>query len=150
MSGLMQVYKTHNTTDQALLKLREWSVNFGFPMTLVTDSGPAFRNNFEEEFDKMGVRVEHSSAYNPSTQSVGGQSEALVEEVSKHIPIAVVRNGFALNTKFQPNDTGSPTSRFYGRDVRGSLPNSLNRNWSHLMDDRRKIFRKRVEKRVLQ
>ena len=52
-----------------MLKLREWSANFGFPMTLVADSSPAFRNNFEEECAKMGVRVEHSSANDPSSQS---------------------------------------------------------------------------------
>ena len=35
---------------------------------------------------------------------------------------------FALNTRVQPYDTGSPILRFYGRDISGSLPNSLNRN----------------------
>ena len=36
MSGFMQVYKTRNkSTEEALLKLREWSTNFGFLMTLV-------------------------------------------------------------------------------------------------------------------
>ena len=70
MSGFMQVYKTNNkSTEQALLKLKEWSANFGFPMTIVADSGPVFRNNFEEECAKMSMRVEHSSAYNPSSQS---------------------------------------------------------------------------------
>ena len=42
---------------------------------------------------------------------------------------------FAINTRIQPYDTGSLLSRFFGRDVRGSLPNSLNRNlnWSFLI-----------------
>ena len=52
-----------------MLKLREWSANFGLPMTLVADRGPAFRKNYEEECAKMGVCAEHSSAYNPSSQS---------------------------------------------------------------------------------
>ena len=68
MLGFMQVCKTRNkSTDEALLKLRVWSANFGFPMTLVSDYGPAFRNRFEEEL--LGVQVEHSSAYTPSSQS---------------------------------------------------------------------------------
>ena len=40
-----------------------------FPMTLVSDSGPAFRNRFEEKCAKLGVHVEENSAYNPSTYS---------------------------------------------------------------------------------
>ena len=66
----MQINKTNNkNTEQALLKLREWGANFGFPLLLIADSGPAIRNNFLEEYAKMGVRVEHISAYNPSSQS---------------------------------------------------------------------------------
>ena len=58
MSGFMQIYKCpQKSTEQALLKLREWSSNYGAPMTVVSDSGPAFRNKFEEECAKLGVRV---------------------------------------------------------------------------------------------
>ena len=52
-----------------MLKLREWSANFGFFLLFVVESGPAFRNNFVEEFAKMGVHVEHNSTYNPPSQS---------------------------------------------------------------------------------
>ena len=38
-------------------------------MTLVSDFGPAFRKRFVEEWAKLGAWVEHSSAYNPSSQS---------------------------------------------------------------------------------
>ena len=39
MSGFGQVYKTRNkSTEQALLKLREWGANFGFPLVLLADS----------------------------------------------------------------------------------------------------------------
>ena len=70
MSGFMQEYKCRNkSTEEALLRLREWSANFGFPMTLVPDSGPSFRNRFKEECLKLRVNVKHSSAYNPSSQS---------------------------------------------------------------------------------
>ena len=52
MSGFMQVYNCRNkSTEEALLKLRKWSANV------------------EEECLKLGVKVEHSSAYNPSSQS---------------------------------------------------------------------------------
>ena len=50
---------------KVIVKLSQ--ANFGFPMTLVSDSGPAFRNRFEEECAKLGVHVEENSAYNPSS-----------------------------------------------------------------------------------
>ena len=56
---------------------------------------------------------------------------------------------FALNNRIHPNDAGSLILRFFGRDVRGSLPNSLDRNlnWRFLIENRGKIHQKRVEKK---
>ena len=117
MSEFMQVYKARNeSTEQALLKVREWSANFGFPMTLVTDSGPAFRNNFEEECAKIGVCVEHSRAYNPSSQYGVERSVASLKHLLKRSAnmnqLQLSEMVFALNTRVQPNDTGSPILRF--------------------------------------
>ena len=54
----------------------------------VSDSGPAFRNKFEEECKKMGIRTEHSSAYNPS---LGGRKfEAFVEERIAYESVAII------------------------------------------------------------
>ena len=70
MSGFMQMYHCRNkSTEEALLKLREWSSSRSFPMVLLADSGKSFRSKFEDEALKMGVRAEHSSAYNPSSMS---------------------------------------------------------------------------------
>ena len=118
MSGFMQVYKTNNkSTEQALLKLKEWSANFGFPMTIVADSGPVFRNNFEEECAKMSMRVEHSSAYNPSSQSgverSVGSLKHLLKRSANMNKLQLSDMFFSLNTSVQPNDTGSPILRFF-------------------------------------
>ena len=84
MSGFMQVCKCCNkSTEEALLKLREWSVNIGFPMTLAADSGSSFRNRFEEECLKLGVKVDHSSAYNPSSQSSVERSIGYIKHLLK-------------------------------------------------------------------
>ena len=42
---------------------------FGLQILCPIDSGPSFRKNLAEECSKLGVSVEHSSAYNPSSQS---------------------------------------------------------------------------------
>ena len=38
LSGFMQCYRCRNkSTEEALLKVREWSSSYGFPMTIVCD-----------------------------------------------------------------------------------------------------------------
>ena len=121
MSGFMQVYSYRNkSTEEALIKLREWSSSFGFPMTLVAGSGLSFSNRFVEDCLKLAVRVEHSSAYNSSSQSI-----------------------------VQPDGCGSPIARFFMRDVRGGLPNSLHRSldWRSLMENRRQAHLRRVNRK---
>ena len=56
---------------------------------------------------------------------------------------------FTLNSIIQPNETGSPISRFYARDVRYLLPNLLNRNLNrtYLMENRRNVHLKKVARK---
>ena len=53
---------------------------------------------------------------------------------------------FAINSRIQPDRCGSPISRFFLRDVRGGLPNSLDRNldWKCFMENRRQDHLRRV------
>ena len=50
-----------------------------------TDSGPSFWNTFAEEAGKLGVRLEHSSAYKPGSQAAvktgGMKSETLTQDM---------------------------------------------------------------------
>ena len=56
-------------TSEALKCLRAWAANWGLSYSVKTDSGPAFRQTWQDELEKVGVSVIHSSAYNP--QSMG-------------------------------------------------------------------------------
>ena len=80
-----------------MLKLRKWSANFGFLMTL----GPSFRNKFEEECLKLGVKVEHSSAYNSSFQSAVersiGNLKHLLKRTSHMNQLQLSECVFAIN-----------------------------------------------------
>ena len=116
MSGFMQVYRCRNkSTEEALLKLKEWSSNFGFPMTLVTYSGISFRNRFEEEYLKLGVKVERSSACNSSSQSAVERSIAnlknLLKRTSHMNQLQLSECVFALNSRIQPDGCGSPIAK---------------------------------------
>ena len=113
LSGFMQVYQCRNkSTEEALLKVREWSSNFGYPMTLVADLGPSFCSRFSEECLKLGVRVEHSSAHNLSSQSAVERSiqslKHLLKRSSHMIQPQISECIFAINSRVQPDGCESP------------------------------------------
>ena len=102
-------------------------------MVLLTDSGPSFRSKFEDEALKMGVRVEHSSAYNPSSMSQVERSiqslKHLLKRSSHMTQLQISKCIFAINSRVQPEGCGSAISRFFLCGVRtNNLPNSLDRN----------------------
>ena len=73
LTGFLQVYEVKNKgSTEAILKLCELGESYGLPYVVKCDFGPGFRESFEEGMRKLGVRVIHSSAYNP-------QSNGLVE-----------------------------------------------------------------------
>ena len=59
MSGFFQVYKVKNkSASEAILKVREWSSSWGRPFEIFADSGPGFRQTFEEEALKLGIMLD--------------------------------------------------------------------------------------------
>ena len=135
-----------------MLKVREWSSNFGYPMTLVSDSGPSFRSRFSAECLRLGVRVEHSSAYNPSSQSAVERSvqslKHLLKRSSHMNQLQISECVFSINSRVQPGGCGSPIGDFR-RDFRSGLPNSLDRSidWRLLMENRRQAHLRRVNRK---
>ena len=57
------------TTEEALRVIRQWVALYGRCLEIRTDSGPAFRTNFEEGLKAMGINLNHSSAYSPHSNS---------------------------------------------------------------------------------
>ena len=156
LSGFMQVYRCKNkSTEEALLKVREWSSSFGyFPMTLVCDSGPSFCSRYSKECLRLGVRVEHSSAYNPSSQSAVERSvqslKHLLKRSARMNQLLISECVFAINSRVQPEGCGSHIARFFQRDVRcHGLPNSLVRSIDYriLMENRRQAHLRRVNRK---
>ena len=130
------------------------SSSFGYPMTLVCDSGPSFRSRFSEECLKLGVRVEPSSAYNPSSQSAVKRSVQSLKHLLKRsahmIQLQISECVFAINSRVQPDGCGSHIARFFQRDVRcHGLPNSLDRSIDCriLMENRRQAHLRRVNRK---
>ena len=60
LTGFMQAYKTANkSTSEEMKCLRTWAATWGLPYGVKSNSGPAFRQTWEEEFEKMGVKHSH-------------------------------------------------------------------------------------------
>ena len=51
------------------------------PYTAKSDSGPAFRQTWKEDLAKRGVRVIHSSCYNPSSMGLVERSVIILKEI---------------------------------------------------------------------
>ena len=154
LTGFLQCYKTQNkSTAEAIKCLRTWAAQFGLPYSAKSDSGPSFRSTWEEELGKLGVRVVHSSAYNPSSMGLVERSVRTLKEIlKKHgnnlSQLQLSELVFAVNSRNQ-GEQGSALTRFLGRGVRGNLPNSLERdiNWQEQVSARGDTRQKRVEKR---
>ena len=138
LTGFIQAYETRNKgSAEAVLKLRQWGANWGLPYLVKSDFGPGFRQTFEKDLSKLGVKVSHSSAYNP-------QSQGMVERAVRRIKELLKKSGplsqlqvhelvYCINAREQQGGQGSPMARFLGHGVRSSLPNSLDRsyNWEN-------------------
>ena len=120
LTGFIQCYKTANkSTTEAIKGLRTWAAQFGLPYTAKSDSGPSFRLTWKEELGKLGVRVIHSSAYNPSSNGLVERSVRTLKEIpAKHgnnlSHFQLSELVFAINSRDQI-DQGSAVTRFLGR-----------------------------------
>ena len=82
LTGFIQCYKTSNkSTSEAIKGLRTWASQFGMPYSAKSDSGPGFRLTWKEEIGKLGVKVAHSSAYNPSSMGLVERSVRILKEM---------------------------------------------------------------------
>ena len=62
---------------------RTRAADWGLSYSVKFDSGPAFRQTSEEELEKMGVQVIHSSAYNPQSMGLEERAVRTLTEVLK-------------------------------------------------------------------
>ena len=152
MSGFFQIYKVKNkSAEQAILKIREWSSFWGRPFEILADSGQGFRNTFKEEASKLDITVRYSSGYNSSSQfnveRCVGQLKTMLKKCGPLSQLQIHELVYCINCREQGSGMGSPIARFLGRNVRGAIPNSLNRNinWKLMMENRALQHQKRVE-----
>ena len=151
LTGFIQAYETKNKSSaEAVLKLRQWGANWGLPYYVKSDFGPGFRQTFENDLSNMGVKVEHSSGYNPQSNGMVERAvRSLKELLKKSGPLSQLQIHelvYCINAREQAAGAGSPLARFLGHGVRSGLPNSLDRsyNWKKSLEIRAELHQKRV------
>ncbi|XP_059096812.1 uncharacterized protein LOC131891303 [Tigriopus californicus] len=101
-----------------------WFCDVGFPRYLKSDKGPQLRGEFEDFCRKHNIRFETSSPYN-------SQSNGLAEVVVKSMKTLLKKvdqnekefRAALLAWRSNPRSDGfSPANGFFGRDLRGQLP----------------------------
>ena len=55
ITGFMQAYRTTWKSTDETIKCRSRTSIWGMPYEVRSDFGPAFRQTWEEEYDKLGV-----------------------------------------------------------------------------------------------
>merc|ERR1712030_4610 len=71
LTGYIMAEKTPNKgTDSAIAVVKNWSLLFGSPMRIISDDGPAYRNDFRAKLSKFQIRHKNSSCYHPESNSL--------------------------------------------------------------------------------
>ena len=87
LTGFMQAYKTpRKSTEDAIKSIPYWASHWGLPYEIQSNNAACFRQGWEEELGKLGVKVLHSSAYN-------SQSNGLVERSVRTSKEILAKNG---------------------------------------------------------
>merc|ERR1712002_569288 len=132
LTGYIMAEKTPNKgTDSAISVVRNWGLLFGFPIRIISDDGPAYRNDFRSKLGKFKIRHKNSSCYHPESnslaeRSIGSLKRSLRRSPKTLTPIALKEVIFQINSNVSQDMTGSANERFLLRGVRGDMPNSIN------------------------
>ena len=131
VTGYIRAEQTPNQgTDTAIKVIQNWSLLFGYPLLVISDSGGGFRKTFKEKFKNLNVRHKHSSAYHPQSNSLAeravGSLKHSLKKSPKHISKLNLKEIiFKINSTVRQEMTGSANDRFLMRSVRSLLPNSI-------------------------
>ena len=61
--------KTNKGTDAAIMAIKNWGDQYGYPYKIIADGGPAFREDFIEKLITLNINHVPSTAYHCNTPS---------------------------------------------------------------------------------
>ena len=123
VTGYIRAEQTPNQgIDAAIKVIQNWSLLFGYPLLVISDSGGGFRKYFMEKLKNLNVRHKHSSAYHPQSNSLAeravGSLKHSLKKSPKHISKLNLKEIiFEINSTVSQEMTGNTNNRL--------LPNSI-------------------------
>merc|ERR1712055_901658 len=113
-----------------IMAIRNWGDQYGYPYKVISDTGPAFREDFIKQLLTFNIKHKPSSAYHPQSNSLAERGVQSVKNGLKKSAVRITKQHlneltFAINTTTSSEGTGSPAERFFGRSVRSRPPNSI-------------------------
>ena len=153
LTGYGRVFITKGkTTEEALKVVRQWTALYGRCLEIRLDSGPAFRSSFTAGLKGMGIKLNHSSAYSPQSNSHAERfvrsSKNILQKNQKLNQLQSDEMMLSVNSQVQPEGQCSAVDRFLGRSVISYIPNSFNNTfvWQEAIRKRAEVCERRVRR----
>merc|ERR1712055_1063134 len=114
-----------------IMAIRNWGDQYGYPYKVISDTGPAFREDYIKQLLTFNIKHKPSSAYHPQNRSLVERGVQSVKNDLRKSSIRLTRQHldeitFAINDTASSEGTRSANERFFGRSIRSKLPNSIN------------------------
>ena len=61
---------TNKGPDAAIMAISNWGKQYGYPYKVISDTGPAFRDDFIRQLLTFNIKHKPSSAYRPQSNSL--------------------------------------------------------------------------------
>ena len=91
--------------------------------------GPGFRKTCKDGLRELGIKLIHSSSYNPRSMGLAERSVRSIKNLLKKnkrlTQLELEELVFTINCNQQGSNQGCALERFMGRSVNTSIPNSL-------------------------
>ena len=124
VTGYIRAEQTPNQgTDAAIKVIQNWSLLFGYPLYVISDSGGGFHKDLKKKILNLNVRHKHSSAYHPQSNSLAERAVGSLKNSLKKSPKYMSKLNlkeiiFEINSTVSQEMTGSANDRFLMRSVR--------------------------------
>merc|ERR1712208_152649 len=81
--------KSNIQENVAVLAIKNWGNQYGYPYKVISDTGPAFREDFIRQLLTFNIKHKPSSAYHP-------QSNSLAEKVVQSVKNGLKKSSVSL------------------------------------------------------
>ena len=117
LTGFITCFKTRNKSSQEAIRcVREWTARWGRPFSAKSDYGPGFRKTCKEGLRGLGIKLVHSSSYNPRSMELAERSvrsiKNLLKKNTRLSQLELDELVFTINTNQQGANQGCALEQF--------------------------------------